>query len=563
MRPWWMRRRLASSLVLGLALLSSREAFARPNVEITTTIGGADASEYLARVENPGVTTERGVLELRRPGDEHVVARAPFEVPAKATRYFRMPAEKGQRLDAFAITSTETVRARERFGNEGSIVLFDIPPRDDHRLRELRAHTSSNATITHAMIDEQTQAPVLTRRAGVYEGVTLVLVPSGVFVGLPALERQALMDWVRTGGSIALSIDDPRDLPGLAELVPDPTKLRPASFGTVGDVGLGHVHVLPMNPWSVDAHGDIPLQEKLVALAEHDRAPARFNGPWADAVKPALDPNQSYRSVMALAGVLLVVQALVTAVAFRRLALRRGMGPAYRFVVGSSAAGFAAVIGLGLYAKGGFGPRAREVSFEDAASGESVAWVERNRAFYASDARTIDVAPTDPSNLVSAHDSHAVFRVDHPNASDPKDANVVLTNITVRPWQATAVTERGTTTIGGGVRLEYDDDGNVVVRNATGVTLRNVVVSGKDGACLAFGDIESGAAKTSTTPHRCNDLGPAWEAYRDFYPSPYERQLFTPRRLTLLGELDQAPGSVSGFRLEKRTTLLRVTGGAS
>ena len=80
------------------------------------------------------------------------------------------------------------------------------------------------------------------------------------------------------------------------------------------------------------------------------------------------------------------------------------------------------------------------------------------------------------------------------------------------------------------------------------------------GACLAFGDIESGTSKTSTTRHRCTDLGPAWEAYS--YPSPYERQLFTPRRLTLLGELDQAPGSVSGFRLEKGATFLRVAAGA-
>jgi hypothetical protein len=356
-----MPRLLPSCLAVGLTLLSARAAEARPSVELSTTVGGADASEYLVRVENPDASDERGVIELRRLGDEHAVARAPFEVPARATRYFRIPGENGQRLEAVAITRDATVRGEDHFLGQGALVVFDIPPRDEQRLHELRVHTAENAIITHATFDETTRTPVLTRRAAVYDGVALVLVPSSVFLALPAAERDALTTWVRTGGALALSVGDPRDLSRLSDLVGEGgDRLRRAGFVDTADLGLGHVHVLSSDPWSNEANGDLAVQEELVELAGRHRLSNRFSsGPWPDVTPPSLDPNQGYRSVIAIAGVLLVVQALVTALAFRRLALRRGMGPAYRFVVGSSATAFAAVVGLGIHAKGGFGARAR------------------------------------------------------------------------------------------------------------------------------------------------------------------------------------------------------------
>jgi hypothetical protein len=572
-----MPRRLATCLGLGLALLYyARSADAAPSLEVSTTLGGADAGEYLVRVANPDAKSESGIIELRHPGDDRAVARTPFEVPAKSTRYFRIPGEKGQRPGAVAITSGETtVRAQERFNNDSSFVVFDIPPRDEQRLHELRVHSGPNAVITHATFDEATKTPVLTRRAAVYEGVALVVVPSRMFLALPAPEREALTTWVRAGGDIALSVSDDADLPRLADLVGDGVKgvkdehlrvawsggrLRRASFGATAELGLGRVHLLPLDVWSTDANGEITVQEKLVDLARsHPVASPLFGDPsWMELPNPSLDPNQGYRSVLALAGMLLVAQALVTALAFRRLALRRGMGAAYRFVAGSSAVTFAAVIGLGLYAKGGFGARARELSFVDAASGETVGRVERTRAYFASDTRSIEVSPRDASNLLDsrAHDSRAVVRVD-----DGNRGKVVLGDVRVRPWQTTAVTERGTTTLGGGVRIA-SENGKITVQNATGATLRNVVVARPEGTCLAFGEIANGQESSAGTPLSCTDLGPAWATYRGAHRSP-EDYAVTPTRLTLLGQLEEGPTSMDGFRVEKRTTLLRVTGGDS
>jgi hypothetical protein len=556
-----------------------------PSLEVSTTLGGAAASEYLVRVANPDATESSGVIELRQAGDERSVARAPYSVPANGIRYFRIPGEKAQRFGAVAVTGDKTVRAQEHFSGDGTVVIFDIPPRDDQRLRELRVHTGPSYGLTHAAFDETTHTPILTRRAAVYDSAALVLVPSRVFLALPAPEREALTAWVRAGGAIALSVSDERDLPRLADLVgngvrgdPDiPSvggstytgprtawsggRLRSESFGASAELGLGRVHLLPLDAWSAEANGDVAIQEKLVALASMHRAPARFiNAPWMSPQIGALDPNQGYRSVIALAGLLLGAQALITALAFRRLALRRGMGSAYRFVVGSSAVTFAAVLGLGVYAKGGFGARARELSFADAASGESVAWVERNRTYFASDTRTIEVTPRDPSNVIEvrARDSHAVLRV------DDASANAVLTDVGVRPWQATAVTERGTTSLGGGVRIE-SVDGKIVVRNSSGRALRNVIVASSVG-CFDFGTIASGAEKTSATPRSCTELGPDWDVFRGPYYSARPEDLFVSQRLTLLGQLEEAPNapsSIDGFRVEKRTTLVRIVGGAS
>lgn len=538
-----MSRRLAPclGLALGVSLLYySGTASAHPSLEVSTTLGGSDASEYLVRVANPDSTEARGVIELRRNyrEAEHPLARAHFEVPAKTTRYFRIPGEKGSRLSAVAVMGDETVLATERYVNEGTIVLFDIPPSDEKRLHELRVHDGPHTVITHASFDDATKTPVLTRRAAVYDGASLVLVPSSVFLALPAAEREALTAWVRTGGAMAVSISKESD----------------RAYFTDGEYGLGYMHILAFDPWSAESNGNVDIQEKLVKLAENDRSSARaYNEPWSDMPTPSLDPNQGYRGVLPIAGVLLVIQALVTALAFRRLAARRGMGPAYRFVAGSSVAAFTAVIGLGIYAKGGFAARARELSFAQAASGESVAWVQRNRTYFASSARTIEVAPRDPANVIDAHgrgglgDSRAMLRVN--------DGDIVLSDVDIRPWQTTSVWERGITTIGGGVTIEPSADGRVTVRNRVGTTLHNVVVVRPDGICVSFTDIPNGESQTSSVAGQfCASRGPDWANYRQ------DRNL---HHYTLLGEMEEAPTTVDGFRLEKRTTLLRVTGGES
>lgn len=542
-----MARLFGTCVALGLALLYSRAAEARPVLEVSTTLGGADATEYLVRVANPEAHEETGVLELRR-GDEHPVSRESFSVPAYETRYFRLPGDRGRQLAAVAVTDEGTFRAQERFVGSAGLSVFDIPWRDSQRLHDFRAHTNSNIVISHAVFDDRTQAPVLTKRAAVYDGIAIVMTPAARFASLPTDERDAILTWVRTGGTLALAGPNADKLDLVAG------RLHPTELGSAAEIGLGRIYILPIDPWTVEVADDNALQEKLAKLVEQRPAVTHFFGePWSDTPPPTLDPNRNYRSVMALAGILLVAQALVTAFAFRRLATKRGMGPAYRFVVGSSAVTFGAIVGLGIYAKGGFSPRAREVTFADVASGETVAWIERKRTYFASNTRSVEVTPRDAANDLLLRDSQAaVFRVN--------DNSVVLDDVTVQPWQTTAITERGTTMLGGGITLK-NTEGALLVHNATGSTLHDVIIA-LNGTCLAVGDIENGGERTSGTPRPCDDLGPAWSDFDGAYPDRLGRY-FPGRRLTLIGQLEEETGSLDGFRLEKRTTVVRVTGGDS
>ena len=613
-----LRRALATCLAAGLAC-AARPAVAAPVLELTTTVGdigsGAVAGEYLVRVRNADPVDADGVLEIRQCRDEAVSARAPFHVPAGTTRFVRMPVgtpSDGDRLEVVAKSRTGDIlaRAQEHRVGDASVILFDIPPRDDQRLHELRAGTinvaqdangNESAAIAHAAIDEATGAPVLTERATAYDGTALVLVRSSVLQSLAPSERDALLAWVRIGGLLGLAIDDLDMLsrPMFTALVGEgvrsapaasppeakdgttlpPTlaaklvafsggRIRPKSFGGVAEVGLGRVFLLPLDPWSAEANGDAWIQTQLIALAA-SRSPRRGHRPSpvdeGRLVARFLDPNESYRSVMAIAGVILVAQAVVTALAFRRLALRRGMGPAYRLVAGASAATFAVVVGLGLHARGGLGARARELSFVEVASGEPIAWVKRYRAYYASDARRFDVAPREPSSLLTPLvDRHAVLR-----ANDAND--IALVDVRVQPWRVTTVAEMGTTTLSGGVTLVHEN-GEVVVSNATGGVLRNVFVYDPRHGCRAFGTIADGARARSSGASAslaCSDssgIGPAWDAYAS---SCSERIVqpdgpFASQRTTLVGEVEWAsePASDSGFRIEKRTTILCVVGGA-
>lgn len=548
-----MRRLLATCLALGLPLLYSRAAEARPSLEVSTTLGGADATEYLVRVANPESFEDKGVLELRRSSDGPAVSSEPFSVPANSTRYFRLPGGKGRGLDAVAVTSEGTFHAQERYTGSAGLVVFDIPRRDSQRLEELRVHTSgANIVVSHAVFDDTTKTPVLTKRPAVYDGIALVMVPSSVFLSLPLEERDALTTWVRTGGSIALSVDE-GDGPTLSTIFPTENAHR-HTLGTEAELGLGHVYFLAVDPWAEKLGDDVATQEKLAQLVDqHQNTNHFFGEPWMDAAPPSLDPNRGYRPVIPLVGLLLVAQAIIAALGFRRLATKKGMGPAYRFVAGSSAITFGAVIGLGIYSKGGFSPRARELSFVDVASGDSTAWVERKTTYFAGTEHTVSIAPRDPLNdLVVTRDLDVLRGVDGRGA-------MKINDLTVQPWQTAQIAERGTTTLNGAITVAYEHN-DIVVHNTSGSVLRNVLVSNGT-SCFGLGTLENGGTKKSsldlTIP--CGDLGAAWADYAE-YPDELTRYFYIGGHPVLIGQIDDQPSMLNGFKLEKRTTVVRVRG---
>ena len=603
-----LRRALATSLAAGLGLVASAAA-ASPSLELTSIVGrleyGGGATELLVEVRNPDHASVHGTIELRRSGSGSVAAHAPFDVPAGERRHVRIPVASG--AERFAVTAVDDAgnvlaRTGDERADRTSLAIFEIPPSDDDRLQALKSNVvhapGRNETVSlgHAAIDATTGVPILSERAVVYEGISLVVIPARVLARLVPAQRDALLGWVRTGGALAIGVSQASELGGLEGLVGAGVRMQPADelplddrgaspgknanlfvyeggrlrtgpFGGVAELGLGTVHLLAVDPWSTAANGNEWVQDHLADVAA-DR-PARFR-PYADSAAVSavkyLDPNEGYRSVIVLVGLLLAAHAVGTALGFRRIALRRGMGPAYRFAAVTSAATFAAVAGLGVYARGGLAARSRELAFVEVASGERLAWVQRHRAFFASDARKVDIVPRDPANLLTPlgrEDREPAVRVDGSGV-------VSLVGVQVRPWQTTAVLEKGTTTLPGAISLRREGD-TVLVRNGTGRTLHKVVVSDPQRGCLAFGEIPGGAESTSATARPSNACtmtereSAPWRAFDAMFTTQPEPRLLPEKRLTLVGELDPdgAPLDDGGMPVDQRLVIVRVSGGAS
>lgn len=604
-----LRRAIATSLAAGLGLVAAT-ASAGPSLELTSTVGrlsyGGGATELLVEVRNPDRTPIHGTIELRRSGgrdDESLAARAPFDVPAGERRYIRMPVASGSTRFLVAALDDQgvlLVQAGEERADRTEHTIFEIPPSDDERLHDLKSNVvhesdrnkhNETVSLAHAAVDTS-GAPILTERAVMYEGISLVVVPARMLGRLVPAQREALLAWVRTGGSLALGIADARELAGLEELVGAGVRMVPEEelpadqdvsgalaqklvgyqggrltvgpFGGVASFGLGNVHLLALDPWSADANGNAWVQEQLALVAA--ASPTRFHtydSGTTQAVK-YLDPNGGYRSVIVLVGLLLAAHAIGTALGFRRLALRRGMGPAYRFAAATSAVSFAAVVGLGIHARGGLAARSRELAVVDVASGERLAWVQRTRAFYARDARRIDVTPRDPMNLLTP------IGRDGREPGVRVDTNVVsLVGLQVHPWQTAAVVEKGTTTLPGAVTIRRDAD-TIFVRNDLGQPLRNVLVSDRSHLCLAFAEIPAGAEVTSasaTSSGACTVMSESapWRAFDMMLAGWTDPQVVGERRLTLVGQLDpkEGPPDDGGMPVDQRKVIVHVVGGAS
>jgi hypothetical protein len=112
-----------------------------------------------------------------------------------------------------------------------------------------------NITVAAPRFDPVTGDPVLPTRAAAYSGVTAVLVHSDLLARLEAEPKDALLDWVAGGGTLAIVVARPEDLhgpeitrvagsgvvsgpvnPALSTIMAVP---RPASAGGGGGLGTG------------------------------------------------------------------------------------------------------------------------------------------------------------------------------------------------------------------------------------------------------------------------------------------------------------------------------------
>jgi hypothetical protein len=597
-------RAVLVSLGLGLGLLVGGDdhADASPPASLSLVaapVFGADAAtgtgwnEVVVRIDNTGTRDARGMLELSMSqawisGDLEPAARAPFAVPAGRSAIVQIPTHGFAYYAPQVVVSAKT-DAGETLPNvsvpingQSAPLLVEVeePARLSSALRgwpiptTWQVATSSAAsnvlTVGSPGFDRATGDAILPERPSGYAAATAVLIRSNRLVALDQVRRDALFDWVSSGGTLAIVPTRPEDLrspiltslvggeasadtpparllqlpayekpdaqtlkpapaphmvgkpkasrssedePRVLRLGPSPAvgarlagyaggNLQPSDFGASATRGLGEVHLLAFDPTVPDAADDPWVQSRIVDLLArawdlhaHVALPVgggERNVGRTDEIRRALDPNENFRLGLGASAILLLLySAVVGPLVFARASKRGRPLLPLLWVPAWSAVAFGAIVLIGLGEKGWRG-RSRRITLLETGSGESLATARAYRGFYASETRSLSVAPVDEASVLevattggmTSHTSYGALRIDR--------AGLTLGEVTSLPWETVVIREDGVRDLHGGIVLTTSATGDVAIDNRSGHALQNVIVHSRM-AVAYFASIADGA----------------------------------------------------------------------
>ncbi|HEY1954738.1 MAG TPA: hypothetical protein VGH28_03985 [Polyangiaceae bacterium] len=240
--------------------------------------------DFVVTIDNPTPSQQKGTVELRSHVSTYAVdrdsfaAKAPFAVAATRSVTLRLPMrsrtdqvpqltlrvtdDHGREIVAMPVTPNMAVQPTlvdiddpSRLGivlrGWPATVTYSVTPSYGYYTY---APTTAPMTIAVAAptFDATTGDPILPTRAAAYSGVTAVLVHSDLLARLEAEPKDALLDWVAGGGTLAIVIARPEDLHG-----PEITKLAGTGV-TTGPVNPALSSILAVPKPSTGAGGLFP-----------------------------------------------------------------------------------------------------------------------------------------------------------------------------------------------------------------------------------------------------------------------------------------------------------------
>jgi hypothetical protein len=566
------------------------------------------------------------------------------------------------RLSAYQPSGVLLVEVAEASKIRGVINESPIAPLFAHPgASSSRGSSPPTLTVASPRFDPATGDPMLPDRAALYASADAVLFRSDVLTRLGGAELDALAGFVLGGGTLAIVVARPEDIrhptltafaggpitkqgvsaAALKELVLGSSGSAVGGLGAGGKVipfarsatpevsetlagyaggnlhgsfcgnsatyGLGEVHFLAFDPTKKPAVDDPWAQARVMDLARRafDRRSIqifRSGGEQPSTtyakVRQQLDPNQSSRWAIGVAALLLCIYAVFAGPVNFSLAAKKGTPlRALRHLPIYAAITFALIVGIGVAAKG-FTGRARHLTLVEAGAGMSRGMARRFRGFFASRAKELTVRTTDGSSVVST----AVLA----ESADRKDHLIVdrdgarLVDVAALPWQTVVIREDGFASLGEGIALVREGEGDLAVINRSGRDLRSAIVHLPSGGYVYAAKIKDGerllasaATPVSSLPDgaywrsqvdatvraggidvhhlAAGALGPllrddapglaeAWVALEDAASDQVD--WFPDGVPTLIGQLDGGEGrtSDSGLRLESDRLLVRVVG---
>ena len=195
---------------------------------------GFSWQDFVVTLDNPTATAQKGTVELR----SHVstvdrdsfVSKAPFAVTAGHSATVRLPMRaRNDQVPQLTLRVTDDHNAEivampvtPNMAVQPTLVDIDNPTRLAIPLRGWPATVTYSMTPTYSYyayapattaamtiavatpaFDRTTGDPILPTRAASYSGITAVLVHSDMLARIEPEPKDALMDWVAGGGTIA------------------------------------------------------------------------------------------------------------------------------------------------------------------------------------------------------------------------------------------------------------------------------------------------------------------------------------------------------------------------
>jgi hypothetical protein len=555
-------------LAAALAVTASNARAGSVSLDVSPLLGRDAPTErgwqpYAVRLRGLGPDAEHGSVEL---GDgAGGSTRAPFAVGPGEEVLLELYSHDGfgKALEVVVRDASDRLLARAPVASSHAEVPLLVDLGHSARLeaalrgervairRFVRAWAPASGmdlTVTHALVDARSGETLLPDRGIGYESATVVLISSEAFVALPEKQSAALLDWVRLGGCLAVTVSEDADLhhPRLVALFGGTTTLADAGsvaastqfdvadpetspspnpsyavrsvapapeivpklslvtgggmeesrWGSSRDLGLGEVHALAFDPASPAFVDDPWVRRSVVDLVREawDRrslvalaGDAAFDEARTDATRRLLDPNEGSRWSIWFSAILLVIYALLAGPLSFRRAARRGK-PLLAFVeLPIWSFGAAALIVLvGATAKGGRS-RARRLTLIECGAGERRAASVAFRALFASSADSLRVSARDPASLLDVAGSAAGVARSLVLGRDGAE----LVDLRGRPWETVLVREDGLTNLSGVVRL-IPKGADIVIQNGLASDLRAVVAHAPGGELHYFPRIRRG-----------------------------------------------------------------------
>jgi hypothetical protein len=492
------------------------------------------------------------IRDWRNRGPEH---RIPVDLPPRATRRVQLAMhvrDGGDVAVQFVDGGTELGAGQVGVGYNASargIVVLSDPPRlrgaildlQDEQHEPYGGSRMVNLPVGTVSFDPDTGDPLVPREAIAWSGVELVVASAPALERLDPQQTDALLDWVRTGGAMLVFPRTEEDVhaPTLGAIlgpvewvngdaytvvpevargrmmtVPPDSLVSHEHFGVSAPLGFGMVFVAAFDGATEEALVDDPATRRAVetVLGARTNLPGqtvpfyRFGAretnrePWMDnqsdfsTMRPALDPNESFRPALGLVAVVLLLYVFfVGPINFNYIGKRNR--PILALVTTPIIALGCLLVLLGVgYIGKGTTMRYRAVSMHELMENDASGPERRYVGFFLTRPTTFDLAMPEhgSAQLLEAGGSRApaiVHSGDRP----------VLEGMQGGLWETLFMRQERIADLGGtGVRFERTDNHLSAVVNESTTDLLDAFVVDIGGNVYPVGDVPSG--RTSPIP---------------------------------------------------------------